>query len=64
MDPVFATYHDGRVELETDVDWPDGVRLAVFVCQACFVSWRWKSSAGRDEGNRKARRGCPSRGGI
>jgi hypothetical protein len=36
----------------------------IFVCQACFVSWRCKSSAGRDDRNRKARPGCPSRGGI
>jgi hypothetical protein len=30
MDPIFGTYHDGRVELDAPVDWPEGARLAVF----------------------------------
>lgn len=34
------------------------------VCQACREGKRCKSSAGRDDRNRKARQGCPPRGGI
>jgi len=27
--PVHATYRDGRVEIETDVSWPEGTRLVI-----------------------------------
>jgi hypothetical protein len=30
MNPVFATFHDGQVELESAVDWPEGARLAIY----------------------------------
>jgi hypothetical protein len=30
MDPIFATYHEGQIELDSAVDWPEGVRLAIY----------------------------------
>ena len=29
MGTIYGTYHDGRVELDAPVDWPDGVRVGI-----------------------------------
>ncbi len=29
MDQIFGTYHDGRVVLDSAVDWPEGTRVAI-----------------------------------
>jgi hypothetical protein len=26
---IHGTYHDGRIELESPVDWPDGLRVGI-----------------------------------